>query len=560
MQGQIWTYNMAKITNYTAPSQSPETSFQRATPESMGADVGKGLEAVGKGVQHFYAQMEEDEARQALVASAQIRAKYAQALDDATVSGAPTAPLKEKMADEFSTVSENLSTKRGLQSLALHQAQTNLMFDDQANRIAVTRAADAARLQGKQFLDSESATLRSAPQALPLSLANVDAFINTLQGVPPDKKALMREQLVEQLNLAAVMSSTRIDPSGTKVKLENGEWTLTAANRETAIHAAESRLREIRADERAARQDAEYQAHKASEAASDVVLRNLFAGQLKDADIFNNADILPNKKEDLLHFKEWYTAELVNKENKPHPKELMDLWLKIHAPSDDPRKIYNADEIFRYAEGGRLNAKEAELASSWVANQKDENNVKFMTKLQGKMSLIRAGMTADPKWAAQGELSSAVQLEIMNRADARSKELRRANEDPSSIFDPDSKNFMFRPGLLTSVANDIRAQHREMTMLRFDNPEDPALKALPAGTHFLDANGVERIVPKAAVAPAKQATSLDIQAGYIESIPRSSRVRINAPARSLARQLNGQTYESREAAMEALKGLTERRQ
>jgi hypothetical protein len=554
---------MGKLTNYTAPVSTPETGFQRATPESMGSAVGAGLEALGKGTEHFYHQMGEDEARTALVASSQIRAKYAAALDEAQASGADTAPLKEKMTDELSAVGENFNTKRGQQSLALHSAQSTMMFDDQANRIAVHRAAEAAQLQGKVFLDSESATLRSTPTALPLALQNVDAFINTLQNVPPTKKALIREQLVEQLNLAAVMSSTRIDPPGTKTKLENGEWTLTAANREMGIRSAESHIREIRADERAARQDAEYVAHKASEEASQTVLNNLFAGHLTDANIFNNPDILEPKKETLLRFKEWYTNYKDGQKNKSHPKEMMDLWLATHAPADDPRKIYNSDMVFRYADRDMINPAEAEKAINWVANQKDENNVKFMSRLQGKMTTIRAGMTADPKWAAQGELSSAVQLEIMSRAEIRSKELRREGpngQDPTSIFDPDSKNFMFKPGLLESVATDIRAQHRNLMTPQPKTPEE--YKVIEPGTVYVDTDGRTKIKGKPeGTAPApRAATSLDIQAGYIEPIPRTSSVRINAPQRSLARQLNGKVYESREAALEAMKALTERRE
>ena len=546
---------MAQLKTYTADLAPVNGAFQRATPESMGAAIGGGLEAVGKGIHGFYTQMEDDEARTALVGASQVRAKYAKALDEATMSGADTAPLKEKMSEELAAIGDNFHTKKGYDSLALHTSQSELMFDDQANRIAVKRASDTATLQGKQFLDSESATLRSSPGSLPLALNNIDAFVATLQHIPPEKKALIREQLVEQLNLAAVMSSSRIDPYGTKTKLENGEWTLTAANREMGIHSAESRIREIRADERAARQDAEYQAHKASEEASQTVLGNLFKGNLKDADIFNNGDILPNKKEDLLHFKEWYTKSKEEGANKSHPAAVMEIWLATHAPVDDPRKIYNTDMVYRYAEQGRINPQEAERAVNWIANQKDENNVKFMQKLQGKMSIIKSGMTADPQWAAQGELSAAVQLEILSRADVRSKELRRTGEAPDSIFDPDSKNFMFKPGLLNSIAKDIRAQHQALMVPQPKTEEERA--AIEPGTSYVDVDGRTKIKqkPVGALPAAQHATALDIQAGYIEAIPRSGNVRINAPQRSLAHVLNGKTYPNREAALDALKAL-----
>jgi hypothetical protein len=451
---------MGKLTTYTAPVSTPEIGGQRATPENMGSAIGAGLETLSKGTHHFYTQMEEDESRTALVAASQIRAKYAAALDEAQVSGADTAPLKEKMTDELGVVGQNFNTKKGFDSLALHSAQTSMMFDDQANRIAVHRAAEAAKLQGKQFLDSESATLRSAPQSLPMSLANLDAFVNTLQRVPPEQKALLKESWTEQLNLAAVMSSTRIDPYGTKTKLENGEWTLTAPNRETAIKSAESHIREMRTDERLARQDAEYEAHKASEAASQEVLQNLYAGNLKDADIFNNADILPNKKEDLLHFKEWYTTARTDRANKPHPEEMLRLWNIIHADSEDPSKVYNSDEVIKSALGKKLNAIEAERALGWVSNQKDENNRSIGSKLTTAMSEVGRAVSQDPSFIAQPALVAGIQMDYQARVLERVTDLRKANENPNQVFDPKNKNYVGSREFIQQSIDAVRATTR----------------------------------------------------------------------------------------------------
>src|SRR5438477_9060151 len=128
---------MGTLKTYTAPASAPDIGGQRASPESMGSAIGSGLETVSKGAHYLQTQMEADGSPSASVASSQIRAKYAAALDEAQVSGADTAPLKEKMQEELSAVGENFSTRKGLQSLALHSAQSTLMFDDQANRIAV---------------------------------------------------------------------------------------------------------------------------------------------------------------------------------------------------------------------------------------------------------------------------------------------------------------------------------------------------------------------------------------------------------------------------------------
>jgi hypothetical protein len=548
---------MPTLKPYTAPAPQVNPASQRATAADFGAPVGAALSSASRDVQYIKTQMEEDESRQALVGASQVRAKYAQALDQATLTGADVAPIRQAMMDDLAKVGESFATTKGQDALAHHTAQSELMFDEQANHIAVTRAANDARLQGEQFLSSQSAVLRSQPSALPIALGNAETLVDTFK-LSPDKRALALQDLKSQLNMAAVVSSARIDPEGTKKRLENGEWDLTPQQREQGVNETETQMRAIRADEIHKRQLADYDLRKADAAASDDITKKILSGIPVGNDIRMNADLTAATRENLSRFQAWYLSENAN---KPHPANLMNLWLAIHAPSDDARKIYNGDAVFQAAERGDLNPGEAERALTWVANQKDENNIKLMSKLQGKMSTIRAGMTADPQWAAQGELSSAVQMEIVNRATQRMNELRREGpngKDPSQIFDPNSKEFMFSPGLLTSVANDIRSQHRALTYPKFDNPNDPSLLALPPGTHFLDNNGVERIVPKPAGAtPAQQhATSLDVMSGYIEPIPRSGgQFVINAPNRSGAHVLNGKRYPSREAALEALKGL-----
>jgi hypothetical protein len=208
--------------------------------------------------------------------------------------------------------------------------------------------------------------------------------------------------------------------------------------------------------------------------------------------------------------------------------------------------------VFRAAETGLLNPGEAEKALGWVADQKDANNVKFMQKLNGRVMSIKAGMTADPKWAAQGELSAAVQMEVVNRATQRANELRRTGErgeDPNQIFNPNSKEYMFQPEMLNTIANDIRASVRRTP--QFPDPNDPVLKALPAGSNFLDANGVMRVVPQRAPGPQK-ATVMDIAAGYVTPVPRAGGFTIDAPQRSSVHALNGKRYATREEAMAAI--------
>lgn len=540
---------------FTAPA--PElpysaTRFERATAQDFGSEIGAGVSNIGRGIAQYQADAAADEQRRAIVGASQIRAKYAKALDEATLSGAPLEPIKQAMNDDLAKVGEDFQTKQGQAAIALHTANSNLMFDEQANRIDVQRAGAQARLQGKEFIDSESAQIQSNPLYLDTAVKNAAAFVQTLR-VPPDTKATIQQGIESELNMGAAMASARIDPEATKLKLEGGAWKLSPEQRRTAISQADTRIREIRADATAQRVLAEYEERKADSAAAQGVLGHIFDGTFKQGFISDNADLKPETKENLTRFYSWFNTE---KGNKPHPAAMMDLWLAIHAPDDDPRKVYNADSVFQAAEQGRINSGEAETAAGWVARQRDENYNTFSQKLRAKLMTIRAGMTADPKWAEQGELSSAVQLEVANRAEQTANELRRENKDPSQIFDPHSKFYAFNPQLLSSVASDIRSS----ATIRPAPKTQAEYDALEPGTPYVDTDGVTKVKKSNIEATPAQAhaTALDIQSRYIDTVPHGRgqyEYRINAPNRSPAHRLNGKTFPTREAAIEALKGL-----
>jgi hypothetical protein len=163
---------MPKLQTYTARPQELPTGFVPATASGVGGDIGAALHKGGQAVLQLHERIGEDESRQAIVGAAQIRTKYAALLDQANLNGEDTADLKSKMNDELSAVGENFQTTKGQDALDLHTATTNMVFDEQANRMAVTQAAAQARLQATGLLASDSATLRSNPGYLPLAEKN----------------------------------------------------------------------------------------------------------------------------------------------------------------------------------------------------------------------------------------------------------------------------------------------------------------------------------------------------------------------------------------------------
>jgi hypothetical protein len=121
---------MPKLPTFTAQiGDAPTLGGRRASADDFapGNPLGKTAQRVGEAL---LSGAEEEESRKALIASSEIRAKYARALDEAALSDTDTDKLKEQMQEELSKVGDDFQTTRGVQSLQLHQANTELMFDE----------------------------------------------------------------------------------------------------------------------------------------------------------------------------------------------------------------------------------------------------------------------------------------------------------------------------------------------------------------------------------------------------------------------------------------------
>jgi hypothetical protein len=449
---------MPKLQTYTARPQELPTGFVPATASGVGGDIGAALHKGGQAVLQLHERIGEDESRQAIVGAAQIRTKYAALLDQANLNGEDTADLKSKMNDELSAVGENFQTTKGQDALDLHTATTNMVFDEQANRMAVTQAAAQARLQATGLLASDSATLRSNPGYLPLAEKNVDALLDTFAGkLPPDKRAEVAQEMKGELNMAAVNAAARQDPSGTKDKLNAGEWTLTPKQREQGVAEADTQLRTIRADQRYQREEADYAQKKDNATESNRLLTKVFNGTLSPTDL--RYSTLPREdRENLAHFQDFWATY---KENKPHPDKELSLWLDIYANSDDPRKIYNGDKIVEAAKNKQINRAEAQRLMDAVSKQTDENGRTIGTKLSQAMNEVGRAVAADltVNWSPQNV--AAIQLDYQARVLEKVADLRKAGTSPNQVFDPKSKDFVGSPEFIGMSINKIKSQMRD---------------------------------------------------------------------------------------------------
>ena len=449
---------MPILPQFTAPiGDAPAFGGRRATGEDF---AGTDLTGVGKTVRgfvdSFVSDIEDKESRAALVASTEIRAKYAKALDEAALSGGDLGALQESMSADLAKVGEQFQTKRGIDSLALYTANTNLMYDEQANAVKVRRAGAVARVEGSKFLNNASANIIRNPAYLPMAEKDAEAFGATLNGISPEQRAEIVDGLKKELNQAAAIAATRDDPEGAKRRLEAGEWNLTADGRQAAINKAETELRAKRADEQYQKAEARREKAERNEAAYDTHLKQLLDGKgdkVWRRAVMDDPALEPQTREHLILLRERRAKELAGEEKRSNQGVLRDLWGQAAGGT-----LFSNEKVIAAVNRGDLNVRDASFISNVIAGQKDENGRTFTSRLSQRLSVVQGAMRSSPVYQAQPELAAAVQMEMVSQVERKAAELRKAGTDPDNLLNPDSKDYYFTPNRMRLVAEDIKTK------------------------------------------------------------------------------------------------------
>lgn len=386
---------------------------------------------------------EESESRKVLVQQAEIRAKYAKRLDEATTSGEDLGKIKEEFETDLSKVNESLQTRKGLETAQLHAANNGAVFDNQANNIAVTRAAVQARVDGAKYLSALGSTLATnGPGYLPQAEQDVDAFVATLSRVPPEKREAIALDLKNNLNVAAARSLARSDPNAAIKAVEDGKFVLDPAQRQAVLDRAKETQNAMRIEEARVKAEAETERLKRSEQAVDGYFKQMMTGGFSMKAALNDETLTARAREHVILLAESRAKEMASGEKKSNPVVEKNLWLAIHAPQGDPRKIYNATPIFEAVQRGEITTTSANQLNAMVANQKDENNQKIGSHMNGLMSIVGRSLSQDPRYIGQPGIVAEIQMDYQDRVTKRVTALRDAKKDPMEAFNPASKDFV----------------------------------------------------------------------------------------------------------------------
>lgn len=382
---------MPKLENYSAPaSVAPLQGGRAATPGDMSASYETVGPALQKTSSTIMAHLEASEERQVLVKQAQIRAKYAQQLDDAVISGANTDAIRQNMQDDLDKSAEGLQTRVGQATADWHAARTNELFNHEANTIAVHRASEKAKVEGQDFLITTGDLVTRNPGYLPQAERDNEMFWSTYKGsLSPEQIAIYKQDYKRHFNMEAAMSRARLDPVGAKAAMATSEYYITPEQKGVVIGHADQYIRAKREDDRYAHQLKKEAQHEKDQAMFDNMLKDFSAGKKANWSqtvILGLKGIDPGMKTQMLS-----TFEHLIKPPKIDPEAANTAYQNIFRPEGDPLRIESESTIDALVVKGSVDAREhSELRAAFANRDKPE------TQLEN-VFLARVDMLINPK-------------------------------------------------------------------------------------------------------------------------------------------------------------------
>jgi hypothetical protein len=450
----------------------------------------------------FLRQKEEDNSRQVSVGASQIRVDTANDINAAEQSGADLEPIKQRMLDRFSKLGEGLETRKGADHLKFYTANASLMFDEQANRIAVQRAYSTATLGAAELMRNESKIIQDNPGYLPYATDNMRAYVDTFSKLSPERKNAIFDNQKKELNMTAALAGIRSDVKSGKEAVEKGKFDLNPEQYNTALRFADTRENALRTQDALLRADAARIVTEQNSDAYDAHFKDIRKATGSDVmklepSIMNDPNLKPETREHLINVMKQRVLELNGEGKAPNYTEYSRLLLAATAKDDDPTKIINTDAIrASLASNGGINSAQAERLMAIVGGQKDENQVKINTKINGLEHRFSTAVDGDLRLAAfTAPQKASITIDYDDRVRDLVSQARAANDPKAlhALFDPKDKRYVGSQEFMQQSIDE--AYTRQNAAL----PKVPTLKtqaeydALPVGAVYIDTDGKRKV-------------------------------------------------------------------
>lgn len=522
---------MPKIREYEAQVSSQFESRERAATASD-FNTGAGLAVIGEGldsvVEVVQKRAEQDENTRIHVELTKARAEWTDYLREAaTAAPAGDATFADSFVERLdgylSQTGENLAkTRNGKRLFATAAANLRADLLDRAKVYQAESAGEKAKVDHKTALDKSREALLRDPTQFDSALRGMEAMINDPGGTYSNLPGAAREQLRlearQSLALSAVQGVIHMNPELAKRQLESGRWGeyLDADNAHALMKEAEVGINARRTEADRKRALADRAEKDAQDAALDKFLARIVSpeangGSPLDQEILTDRVLSPSQKQAMIDYKTRRAFELKSYlELRTNPKEVRQLRDSVYATLDDPAKLATSmDSIMGSYREGKISTGEMTSLREDVYALRNPELRNFQIDVQRVRSRVYRAFAGSVVGQIQPDAAEHAAQRFDVDLDRKIKEKRKAGEDPRSLLNPKSRDYVLSPEILQTYFKlpqeamaDVAAAERAKDDLppgfKPNPPELPSYRkfdSLKSGDEFIDPKGNVRRKP-----------------------------------------------------------------
>ena len=439
---------MPKIREYQQQVEAPGAlNFRRAQAEDMG--IGQGLSQLGRGTTQLgetvakRAEQNDISDLTAKVADAHVR--LTKQLNDQIQNGTLKAEdFQRVFDDEMGKVTADASTYAGQQFATRMQAQLKEHFVEKAIAGQAHLAGEKAKANYLQMSNGLSTTLMDDPSQFALAKSMHDASLDEMVksgGLPADAAAHLKVKGASDLAASAVRGWIKLNPEDAKAQLTAGKWNdlVSGDVKKQLFHESEMAINAKRIEAERLRAEQQRILGQKQLEVQDDFLKRIHAGTLSAKDILGSI-LDPVGSGSKKQFLDMLEASADSK-LKTDPATFVELFRRIHADENDPKRILDENDLNPYLIGRRLSF---------------EDLNKLRGELQGKKT-------------TDGAIESELKKNVIKMAESS---LTRSNP-LSGMKDPVGDNQMgkFLSVFLTTYESEKKKGKTPLQLLNPDSPD-----------------------------------------------------------------------------------------
>jgi len=199
-----------------------------------------------------------------------------------------------------------------------------------------------------------------------------------------------------------------------------------------------------------ARAEQEYELKKQQDGVMDGFLKQIIDpatnGKFSEKAVLADTTLSWQQKQHAIDYNLTRMRELSSAaETRTNPAEVRRLMLQIHAADDDLTKTYNMDPVMASYKSGSISTNELRMLRVEVEQLRSGDTNSFQKQVHSAREVVYTSLARSVWGQSMPEVAADAAYRFNADMDSRIAEMRKANQDPRTLLDPASKDYLLKP-------------------------------------------------------------------------------------------------------------------